>query len=84
MTACQPGATRNTGNGSALENRLNHRARKASGHRRVAEGLIVSDMKGALPVSLAAAGLLGLTGRLVGRSIEKVKCPKCNEEFTLD
>ena len=41
VTACQQGAMRNTGNPSAVANRLSHRAREASGCRRVAEGLVV-------------------------------------------
>jgi hypothetical protein len=42
VTACQPGAMGNTGSPSAVAgDRLGHPARWASGHRRVAEGLVV-------------------------------------------
>ena len=41
VTACQQGTASNTGSPSAGVDRLGHRTHLASGHRRVAEGLVV-------------------------------------------
>jgi len=46
VTACQQGAMRNTGSPSAVANRHSHRACKAFGCRRVAEGLVVPTKPG--------------------------------------